>query len=232
MEATYEVKPAAILTVLRETTLFGTLEDEILAALADAAAARRYKARETIFHEGDPGDALLIVAEGAVKVFVTSVEGKEMVMATMTRPDTLGELALLDGGPRSASAVALQPTTTVSIAGRAFLDLLKKHPQLLEEFHRSLGTRLRHVLEQASDLVFLDLAGRTAKLLLSLVGDGNDNVEAALQVTQGDLARMVGGARPTVNQILKSFEARGYISFDKNKVVVRDPAALRRRADR
>ena len=220
--------------LLAETALFGQLESATLARLADESTIRSYPKGQYIFQQGDRGDCLFVVAEGLLKVFTISDQGDDMVLATLRRPDTFGELAIIDGGPRSASVEALDATTLVIVSQSAFTRLVRQYPSLLEAVLRSVAGLLRHVLERASDLVFLDLPGRVAKMILDL---GNDRGEASpeglridVELTQGDLAASVGGSRSTVNQILHAFEERGYIALQGRTVVLKRPDLLRRRA--
>jgi CRP-like cAMP-binding protein len=220
--------------VLRSTSLFGGLDDEPLRAIAEPSRARSYKKGEIVFHQGDLGETLFVVSEGLIKVFVTSEDGDEVVLATLRPGDTFGELALIDGGPRSASASVIEEATLVLLTRSAFFAALEHHPEIREALFRSLGRLLRRVLVYASDLVFLDLAGRVAKLLLGLSDERgemhHEGVLLDLHMSQSDLAAMCGGSRPTVNQILRSFEERGYVSVKGKKILIREPEALRRRA--
>jgi len=156
-----------------------------------------------------------------------------MILATLQPPDVFGELAVIDGGSRSASIQALEPTTLLTLTRATLLDLLSKQPAVSEVLLRSLGGLVRRMIEQAGDLVFLDLHGRVAKLLLRLVENlGADRGEQPcldVRMTQSDLAAMVGGSRQSVNQILHHFERRGYLRLEGQKLIVRDLDALRRR---
>jgi CRP/FNR family cyclic AMP-dependent transcriptional regulator len=221
-------------TLLAKTDLFENLDDAARRALAEVSVDRSYKKGHLIFHQGDLGEALFVVVEGHVKVFVTSEDGDEMVLVTLGPSDVFGELAIVDGGPRSASAEALEPTKVIALTRTVLLDLLRRHPQSTDALLRSLGSLVRRLTEQASDLVFLDLYGRVAKLLLGFAERSapHDNGEVALDlhVTQTDLAAMVGGSRQSVNQILHAFERRGYLELKGRKIVLRRPDELRRRA--
>jgi CRP-like cAMP-binding protein len=172
--------------------------------------------------------------EGRVKVVFTSEEGEEMILATLQPPDVFGELALIDGGPRSASIQTLEPTAALTLSRATLMDLVARQPQVGEVLLRSVGTLVRRMIAQAGDLVFLDLHGRVAKLLLALIEDpaahGSDPVVLDLGMTQSDLAAMVGGSRQSVNQILHLFERRGFLEFEGHKLIVKDLEALRRRA--
>jgi CRP/FNR family transcriptional regulator, cyclic AMP receptor protein len=228
------VRREEITRVLGMSKLFGTLTGEMLARVVEEAATRRYRRGDLIFNQGDSGDALYVVASGVVKVSTVSEDGGEVVFATLCQGDTFGELAVIDGGPRSAAARAIEATELVTFHRDAFIRMLQAYPLLTAALHRSLGALLRRTLEQASDLVFLDLPGRLAKLLLKLAREsgleGDDGLKLDLNMTQGTLAGMVGGSRPTVNQILRSFEARGYLQLEGRSIVIKQPAALRRRS--
>lgn len=227
------MKPDQIETLLRSTKLFGGLDDASLADLAREATPRFYRRNDIIWHEGDPGEAVLILAEGLVKVYLTSPSGDEMVLATTGPPESLGELALVHRGTRSASARAIKDTKAVALTRDTFTALMRQHPGLTETMMETLGGLLQRTLAQAADLVFLDLPGRVAKLLVGLAesqeNEGAQNV-VRLEVKQADLAGMVGGSRPAVNQILKTFEERGYVEPLGGGSFRLDVDALRRRA--
>lgn len=220
--------------LLRQTQLFGDLNDDALAHLAERANKRTYSKGQLVFYQGDPANALFVMVEGLVKVFVTSEEGDEMVLVTLQPHDVFGELSLLDGGPRSASAESVEPTTLLELQRGPFLETLKQAPGMTESLLLSMGGVLRRLTEQAADLVFLDLHGRVAKLLVNFAQDRGvqteNGLELDLQLTQTDLAGLVGGSRQSVNQILRSFENRGYVDMIGRKMIVKQPELLRRRA--
>ena len=221
-------------SVLAATGLFGDVEADGLDDIAERSITRRFRKGDFVFHEGDQGDSLFVMAEGRVKIFVTSEDGEEMVLATLRPPETFGELAVIDQGPRSASARAMEPTTLLAFPRASFLQLLQDHPALMQSLYRSMGMLLRRVLEQASDLIFLDLPGRVAKLLVTMAEELGDRHEEGtlldLGMTQGTLAGMVGGSRPSVNQILRNFEERGYLELQGKQILIKRPELLRRRA--
>jgi CRP/FNR family transcriptional regulator, cyclic AMP receptor protein len=221
------VKAARAAELLAATELFSSFAPETLARLGERALERRYRRGQLIFSEGDSGDALLAVTEGLVKVFVTSDEGDEMVLITLRPPDTFGELALIDGGPRSASAQALEPTSALAVTRDDVRALIREHPQLADSLLASLGALVRRLTEQAADLVFLDLHGRVAKLLVQLAREGN---VLDLNLTQSDLAAMVGGSRQSVNQILQAFQRRGYLDLEGRRITLKRLDALSHRA--
>ncbi len=214
-------------TLLRSTELFSGLDDAAAAELASRLVPRSYRRGQPLFHQGDPGDGLFVLVDGAVAITIASAEGDRMVLARLQPPDVLGEIALLDGGPRSAAAEALEPTSVLVLSRTAFLDLMAQ-PPFVEQLLRSLGGLVRRLSEQASDFVFLDLPGRLAKVLLRLAADGGSPPEVT--ATQGRLAEMVGGSRQSVNQILQDFAARGLVELRGRQIVLCRPDLLQRRA--
>lgn len=219
--------------VLSRTELFGSLPADALGHVARLAVPRRYERGRYIFLQGQTGDALYVVAEGLVKVFVVSEEGDEMVLTTLRPPEAFGELSLVDGGPRSAGTQAAEDTTLLHVGREAMMELLHEHPALCERLLAYLGGMVRRLTDQAADLVFLDLNGRVAKLLVRLAEERgvreDGTIVLDLRLTQSDLAAMVGGSRQSVNQILRSFERDGYLELEPRRVVVRRLEALRDR---
>src|SRR5438552_12081747 len=185
--------------LLAQTRLFAGLDTETLRGLGEASVMRRYRRGQIIFAQGDPGDSLFIVAEGRVKVMVGSAEGVEMVLVSLGPPETFGELALVDVGERSATVEAIDPTELLVLTRSAFFDLLHKRPPLVDTLLGRLGALIRRLTDQMSDLVFLDLNGRVAKLLLGLAAEraqsGAESPLIDLPFTQTEIAHMVGGSR-------------------------------------
>ncbi|MQB01371.1 MAG: cyclic nucleotide-binding domain-containing protein [Actinobacteria bacterium] len=220
--------------LLTRSKLFRDLDTEVLQAIAARMASRSYRKGERVFHQGDPGDAMYVVVEGLVKVVVISEDGDEMVLVTLGPAQSFGELALIDGEPRSAGAEAVEPTTLLVITRQALSESLRQHPEIAEKLLRSLGSVIRRLTEQTADLVFLDLHGRVAKLLLGFAEEQGKPDEQGilldLHLTQQEVAAMVGGSRQSVNQILRGFADRGYLELQGRTVVLKDMDRLRRRA--
>lgn len=228
------MNPERAANILKQTALFSGLDPTTLERVAGRCVDRTYKKGQLIFHEGDPGEALFVMVEGLVKVVVTSPEGAEVLLVTLGHPDTFGELALIDEGPRSASAEVIENAHLLVLTRSTLLDLLAEHHELAVSLLRSLGATIRRLTEQTSDLVFLDLHGRVAKLLTNFADERGQSDDAGvtldLHLTQRDLASMVGGSRQSVNQILRSFEGRGYIELQGRSIMVKELELLRRRA--
>jgi CRP/FNR family transcriptional regulator, cyclic AMP receptor protein len=223
-----------IAAILCRARIFNALDPAALDRMAPEVITRTHRKGDLIFSQGDPGVALYVVAAGMVKISLESTRGDEMILATLRPPELFGELAVIDEGPRTASARALEPTTLLAVTRPVFLRMLRENPALMDALHRSLGGLLRRSLQQASDLIFMDLPGRVAKLLLSLAGDvGRDSERGMLldlNVTQSTLAGLVGGSRPSVNQILQSFQAQGYLELEGRKIIIKRPEMLLRRS--
>jgi CRP/FNR family cyclic AMP-dependent transcriptional regulator len=228
------MRPEAAIALLRRTRLFAELGEPTLRALAERSVERSFPRHGRLFHQGDPGNGVFVVASGLVKVVVTSEDGEEMVLVTLGPGDAVGELSVVDGGPRSAAAEALDPTVALLITREALLDLAARDPAITEALLRTLGGLLRRLTEQAADLVFLDLPGRVAKLLAGLAAERGvstaEGIELDANLTQTDLAGMVGASRQSVNQILQGFTRRGYLQVRGRRIVVHRLDLLRRRA--
>jgi CRP/FNR family cyclic AMP-dependent transcriptional regulator len=228
------MRTEAAIDLLRRTRLFSGLSEPMLEALAERAVERSVPRHGRLFYQGDPGTGLFVVASGLIKVVVTSEDGEEMVLVTLGPGEALGELSVVDGGPRSASAEALEPTVALMITRPVLLDLAARDRALTEALLHALGGLLRRLTEQASDLVFLDLPGRMAKLLAGLAAERGlataEGIELDANLTQTDLAGMVGASRQSVNQILQGFARRGYLQVRGRRIVVHRLDLLRRRA--
>jgi len=226
-----EQKAGGTVEVLRSSAIFAGLPDDALARLEAACVRRTYRRNQYLWYQGDDGARLVVVASGLVKVVLSSAQGDQVVLTTLGAGATFGELALLDGSPRSASVVAAEPTTVLLLSRATVLDLLGRYPSVLDAMLRTLGNLIRRLTEQAGDLVFLDLGARVAKLLLHLAeAHGAGSRVLNLGLSQSDLAQMVGASRPAVNRVLQHLASRGVIKIDGQTISLLDIAALQRRA--
>jgi len=218
---------------LHATPVFADTPPALVRQIGEECRLRGFGRGDYVFREGDVGDSLFIVVDGQVKLQVSSRSGEVAVLTTVGKPDCFGELAFLDGGPRSTSARALTDLMLVEIPRASLLALVQQEPQVLDTLLRILGERLRRLTEQIADATFLDVGGRLAKLLLTLANaqHGAPATDATdLALTQTDLANMVGGTRQTVNRILADLEQRDVIHLDGHVLIIRRPDVLRRRA--
>jgi CRP-like cAMP-binding protein len=213
--------------------LFSGLGQGSLLALARNLRSRRFKRGEVVFHQGDPGDALFIVVSGVVKVVVPSEDGEEAILATLRRGDYLGELALIDGAPRSASAVALEATEMLALPRDQLLNLVAGEPAIRDALLVALAGEIRRLTTNVAELHFLDLTGRLAARLLRLADEHGErgvdgSTRLASPLTQGDLGAMIGATRQSVNKLLGDFVDEGLLLMDGDTIVVRDLEALAR----
>ncbi|HKR52543.1 MAG TPA: Crp/Fnr family transcriptional regulator [Pseudonocardiaceae bacterium] len=218
--------------MLAEVPLFRALSQEGISAAARAGLSRIYVPGQIICHQGDSGDHLYAVIDGLVKVVFTSERGDEMVLNILGPGEIFGELALLDGAPRSASVVTLKSTSLYLLPRRQLVELMSSNPGLADEFLKLIGKLVRKLTEKAGDLAFLDLGGRLVKLLLQLsTKDGHvHGVVLDGGLTQTDLAGMIGASRPAVNRALQSLATRGLIAIEGRTIVLRDLEALQKRS--
>jgi CRP-like cAMP-binding protein len=213
--------------VLARTELFCGIDEATRRRLAKHVAERVVEPGQCVFTQDEPGDRMYVLAEGAVKLFVSSRDGGIVELVRHRPPATFGEVALLDGGPRTASAEAVERCTLLVVTRPELLRLLRSDEQVAEALLRTLGAMVRRTTRQISDLVFLSLQGRVAAKLLDLTGPDGSRTR---RITQVELATMVGGARQTVNQALRSLESRGYIRSAGRVFEILDREQLRRLA--
>ncbi len=224
---------AAPLQLLKRVALFDGLSDDALAPLAEHLRRRTFRHGTMIFHKDQAGDALYIVESGRVRIFLPKESGEELWVEFAGPGDVFGELALLDGRPRSASAEVVEDTILHTISREEFGRYVTATPQFAMGLIELLGNRLRHLTEYAESLAFLDVHARLARVLLEMADrygvrkDGS--IEIDLDITQADLATMVGATRERVNRALSSFREQGAIELRGKKITLLDPGRLRRR---
>jgi CRP-like cAMP-binding protein len=221
---------------LRACGLFTGLDDASFELVAGALRTRRFRRGEVVFHAGDPGDALFVIVAGQVKITLPADDGSEPAILTTVGPGGFfGELALLDGAPRSATAVALDAVETSVLRRDAFDRLVDSEPALRRALLAALAGEIRRLTAQVEDLHFLDLPGRLARHLLRTIGSAGTGDEVALPsgeqrlpwpYTQAELAGMIGGSRQSVNRLLADFVAEGLLRFDGEVLVIPDPDRL------
>ncbi len=216
--------------------LFAELPREALAAL-DACLRRCRVARGgVIFLRGDAGSSLYLLEAGRVRIALASPAGKEAVLALLGPGDFFGELALLDGEPRSADAYAADDCELRLLAREDFLRVLGERPSVGEVLLAVLARRLRENVRFAGDATFLDVPGRLARVLLQLskqqdVSAGDGAVALARRVSQRELARLAGTTRESVNRWLGTFERTGLVARRDGRLVLLRPEALRARTE-
>ena len=221
---------ADVKSILRQTDLLRSVPAEVLDAVATASRLRAFRRGQVVFTQGDPSDALFVVISGRVKVVVRSADGGELTLTIIQPGGVFGELGIADGGPRSADADALDECQLLLIPLETVQGICAREPPVVQALLNSTTATLRRLTEAASDLVFLDLPRRVAKVLLSLPRGGDGIIRPAL--SQEELAHQAGGTRQSINATLRGFERRGWIDVHDRAVTIKQAPALRRFAGR
>jgi len=221
---------AADLTdILRQTDLLRSVPDGDLAALAGVSRVRAFRRGQLVCSTGDPGDTLMVVISGRVKVLVRSADGGELTLAAVGPGGTLGEVSIADGGPRSADVETLEDSQLLLVPRERVQDICARTPSAGQALASSVAATLRRLTDATSDLVFLDLPRRLAKVLLSQPLDGDGVIRPHL--SQEQLAHQAAGTRQSVNAAMRGFERRGWITVSGRTVTVRQPEMLASFAD-
>ena len=194
----------------------------------------RLERGDVLFHEGDQGDRLYVIGEGKIKLGRTSSDGRENLLAILGPGEMFGELSLFDPGPRSATVTAVTDATFSSLSHEDLLRWLDGRPAVARGLLAQLAGRLRRANDVVADLVFSDVPGRVAKALLDLADrfgrTADDGVHVHHDLTQEELAQLVGASRETVNKALADFASRGWLRLEPRSVVIMDVERMKRRA--
>jgi CRP-like cAMP-binding protein len=220
--------------VLSQSPLFASLDPSAAASLISSLSERRVAKGEILFHEGEPGDHLYVILEGKVKLGRASADGRESLMAILGPGEMFGELSLFDPGPRAATATALTEARVYRLGNAELMPWLATRPEVAAALLQALARRLRRTNEAMADLVFSDVPGRVAKALMDLGEKFGTMTANGLQVThdmtQEELAQLVGASRETVNKALADFAQRGWIQLESRQVLILDLDRLGKRA--
>ena len=215
------------LSLLRSHPLFRDLPPGVIEHLGSYMKTRRAARGTTIFAKGDPGSGLMGVLAGAVKVSVASADGKDIVLNVFREGDIFGEIALLDGRPRTADATAMSDCELIVIERRDFVPFLSSQPDVMLKFIEILCSRLRRTSEQVQDITFLNLPTRLAKTLLQLTGGVQGSAAPSkATITQREISQMIGMWRESTNKQLRAWAKRGWIRLERGGVGVIAPDKL------
>lgn len=219
---------------LGQSPLFSSLEPNAAAALISTLTEQRVGKGEILFHEGEPGDHLYVILEGKVKLGRASTDGRESLMAVLGPGEMFGELSLFDPGLRTSTATALTEARVYRLGNAQLMPWLAGRPEVAAALLQALARRLRRTNEAMADLVFSDVPGRVAKALMDLGEKFGTMTTNGLQVThdmtQEELAQLVGASRETVNKALADFAQRGWIQLESRQVLILDVERLGKRA--
>lgn len=213
---------------LRSLSLFARADEADLQSLAAVAFPRRLSKGQVLFTEGERSEHLFVVTSGRLKVLVSSARGDELVLSVLGSGDALGELSVLDGADRSASAVALDDVALWCVPAEGVRALLNRSPAVALAVAEELAGQVRRLTGAAADLVFLDLPRRLAKLLVSDHGGHGPGVSS---LAQAEVAAQLGVTRQSLNRALQRLQDRGWVQVHRAAVEVLDRAALERFAE-
>jgi CRP/FNR family transcriptional regulator/CRP/FNR family cyclic AMP-dependent transcriptional regulator len=216
---------------LKAIPLFAGLSETQLSALRQNLIRRHFRQGEAIFQQGDPGQMLYIIESGQVRIYLQDEEGQETSVIVYGPGEIFGELAVIDGLPRSASAVAMEDTVVHTLNRDSFREHMRSSPQLGLNFMKTLSVRVRYSTQQVSSLTLLDVPGRLARKLLELAQQHGavepEGVRINLTLTQSDLAGLIGTTRESINKTLGVFRRQRFILMEQGHIIIIDPDALR-----
>ena len=212
--------------ILRGHPLFGHLGAEAIDRLASYSHSKSVSAGTTIFARGDPGNSLFAVCAGTVRISNRSTEGKDAVFNLINPGEIFGEIALLDGNPRTADALAVTNCDLMIIDRRDFIPMVTNSPEIALKLIEVLCARLRRTSEQVEDVIFLDLPTRLAKTLLWLSKDATPAGGRRISITQREIGQIIGMSRESTNKQLRLWEDMKWIRLERGCVVVLSPGAL------
>ncbi len=218
--------------LLRENFLLTALSDDELDRMLRFSNVNSYKANEVIFRKGDPGEGMMAVLTGQIRIGVMSAEGKELIHNIINPGQVFGEIALLDGKPRSADAVAIVPTETLVVLRRDFVPFLESDAKLCIRLMTVLCEKLRLTTELAEDFMFLELRQRLAKRLVRLAElygrPWRQGIIINFRLPQRELAAMMGTSRESINKQLRTWAENGWLTVDRGNIAIHDMQAMTR----
>ncbi|MDK6493069.1 MULTISPECIES: CRP-like cAMP-activated global transcriptional regulator GlxR [Corynebacterium] len=219
---------------LARAGIFQGVDPDAVAALINDMDTVDFPKGTTIFDEGEPGDRLYIIVEGKIKLARHAPDGRENLLSVMGPSDMFGELSIFDPGPRTSSAVCVTDVTCATMDSTMLREWIDNHPEISQQLLRVLARRLRRTNASLADLIFTDVPGRVAKTLLQLANRFGVHEGGALRVnhdlTQEEIAQLVGASRETVNKALATFAHRGWIRLEGKSVLIVNTEHLARRA--
>ena len=220
--------------ILSRAGIFQGVDPVAVQNLIEQMETVRFPRGTTIFDEGEPGDRLYIITSGKIKLARHAPDGRENLLTVMGPSDMFGELSIFDPGPRTSSAVCVTEVTAATMNSEMLKQWVGDHPAIAQQLLRVLARRLRRTNANLADLIFTDVPGRVAKTLLQLANRFGSQEGGALRVnhdlTQEEIAQLVGASRETVNKARATFAHRGWIRLEGKSVLIVDTEHLARRA--
>lgn len=220
--------------ILSRAGIFQGVDSEAVNNLIEQMETVRFPRGTTIFDEGEPGDRLYIITAGKIKLARHAPDGRENLLTVMGPSDMFGELSIFDPGPRTSSAVCVTEVQAATMNSDMLQKWVEDHPSIAQQLLRVLARRLRRTNANLADLIFTDVPGRVAKTLLQLANRFGVQEDGALRVnhdlTQEEIAQLVGASRETVNKALATFAHRGWIRLEGKSALIVDTEHLAKRA--
>lgn len=220
--------------VLLRAGIFQGVEPSAISALRADLLSETFSKGDTIIREGEQGDSLYIITSGKVKLSRKAPDGRENLLSILGPSDMFGELSIFDPGPRTSSAVCVTEVSVQSMNREALKRWIAERPEISDQLLRVLARRLRRTNNNLADLIFTDVPGRVAKALLQLAQrfgtQEGGNIRVTHDLTQEEIAQLVGASRETVNKALAEFAHRGWLRLEGKSVIISDTERLARRA--
>ena len=226
---------ATPIEILRKTPLFSGLGESELASVAALAQRKRCEAREHVVLQSDPATELFVIVYGHLKVVSAGAEGRDTALNLMGPGEVIGEVPLFDGGPRSATVIALEPCELLVIRREPFLRLIESQPKIAMELLRVLARRLRRLTERSEDIAFLRVGERLAKKLVSLASEygqsrPDGSVRISVKLSQQEIGDLVNATRESANKHIKAWEDEEILAQEGGHIIIRDLPRLRERS--
>lgn len=216
--------------LLASVPIFSGLGERELDLLLEVTTTRRLKAKDVLFRKGDAGNQLYAVLRGRLKILAAGADGKEVMFRINGPGEVIGEIALMDSNPRSATVVAIEACELLTLHRRDLIPFLEKHPKVTIELAGILAGRLRALSEHTEDALFLTLPSRLAKTLLQLSAtygqETDDGRLIDVRLPQQDLADLVGTTRESVNKQLRSWEEEGLVKLERTRITIVEQSGL------
>jgi CRP/FNR family cyclic AMP-dependent transcriptional regulator len=227
---------AAPVELLRNVALLNGLDERALASIAALAQRKHYDLRDVVVQQGDPGGELFVIVSGHLKVVSAGAEGRDIALNIMGPGEVFGEISLLDGEPRSATAVAIDRCELLAIRREPFMRFLESSPRTAIELLRVLTFRVRRLTERSDDVAFLRVGGRLAKRIADLAEkygkkQPDGSIRLPFKLSQQEIGELVSATRESANKQIKAWELDGLLSQQNGHLLVQDIARLRERAD-
>lgn len=212
--------------ILKRVAIFSDLNDSELDWLHNLMEERSFPGGEMILNQEDEGDSMFVIVRGRVKIFLMAEDGREVILSILKPGDFFGEMSLLDGKPRSASALALEPTELLVLKRGDFVGEIKRVPEISLKIMAEMSARLRVADERIGSLTLLDVYGRVARVLLQLAKSEGKTCPEGILIeslpTHHDIASMVGSSRETVSRVLGGLGRRGYLTLRGRQAVIHE----------